>query len=223
MTDIQTLTTVTAAEAALNGLAEGHDWVSVFWDKRDRRTPEISLMVDGDGQGPKAYLTKEVYAALVDQRIVGEDTYAGFHARRIHDFKTPPVPERTGPTANEVIEEVLRALLVGHQDLPLKTAFFRGINKGNVWNPINEEVFVTAAYGPGADYVNIAPNGGDAYVSAWTGGYWGDRVGDGVTVPCPRGADGERDVKAMLSPAFRADLLAAVQSQLALLDGEASR
>lgn len=215
MTDIPTLSYVTDAKQLLEELADNHDWVSVFWDKRDRRTPEISIIMDGDGQQPKAHITKEVYAALVDSGTVGEDTYSGFHARRIHDFKTPPAPEKTGPTVNEVIEDVLRALFAEHQDLPMRTAFFRGINKGNTWNPIDEDELVTDAYRTSAGYVNIHPGGGDPIITAWSSkGMSGDKVGDGTVVRAPRQGD-EVDVEAMAGPVFRDELLTAVRAQLA--------
>jgi hypothetical protein len=85
-----TLTTVDEATALMRRLAARFGWVSVFhdrgWGDSDQKA-EISIMVDGDGDMPAAWLTREVYAALVDQRIVGPDTYGGYKARRIHDFK----------------------------------------------------------------------------------------------------------------------------------------
>jgi hypothetical protein len=219
MTDIQTLTAVTAAEAALNGLAEGHDWVSVFWDKRDRRTPEISIMVDGDGQDPKAYLTKEVYAALVDQRIVGENTYAGFHARRIHDFKTPPVPEKTGPTSNEIAEDLIRDLIATHPELPIVAAFFRGINRGNAWNPINEEIVGTPAAADGWR-VYLKPGHSDVCLSAQEPTFLGpDIIGRGMADRLDYPTSGaEVDLQALAGPTFREQLLAAIVEKVAVIE-----
>lgn len=222
----ETLTTVTEVEALLRDLAETHDWVSVFWDRGwgdDDNPAEISVIVDGHGDQPKAHLTKAVYAALVDSGVVGEDSYGGFKARRIHDFKTPPEPEKTGPSVNEVIEEVLRGLFAEHQDLPLKTAFFRGINKGNSWNPINEDELVTDAYRISKGYVNIHPGGGSPIVTAWDSkGMFGDKVGEASTVQAPT-RNGEIDVDGMRQLAFREELLAAIRSQLAVLDEASAR
>jgi hypothetical protein len=77
MTSIPTLATVTDAETLLDQLAAQHEWVSVFWDKRGRHTPEISIIVDGEGQEPKAWITEDVHRSLISSDAVGEDTSAG--------------------------------------------------------------------------------------------------------------------------------------------------
>lgn len=230
MPSIPTITAAAEAESLLRELATDHDWVSVFWDRGwgdSGQATEISIIVDGNGNQPRASLTKDVYRQLITAGTVGEDTYAGYKARRIHDYKVPPEPEKIGPTPNEVAEGVLRGLFANNPDLPLKTAFFRGINTGNrrspFHNPINEDVLTTEAFGRGNGYVNISPGAGEAYISAWTSGYFGDRIRDGVTVHYPRGTEPNGygglnpDVAAMRGSEFADELLAAIRSQLTLL------
>lgn len=222
---ITTLTTVADATAHLETLANEHEWVSVFWDSRDRRTPEISIMVDGDGQNPTARLSREVYAALVDSGVVGDDTYGGFHNRRIHDFKTPPVPEKTGLTSGEVAETLIRDLIADHPDLPIRAAFFRGINKGNTWNPINEEIVETPA-ARGGWFVYLAPGHSDVALSAQEPTLLGpDIIGRGIAdrFPYPQ-RDGAVDVGALAGDDFRAVLLAEIRNRVTVIDeAKASR
>lgn len=209
-TTVPTLTTVEDAHALLRQLAEAHDWVSVFWDRGwgdSGQTAEISIMVDGHGNDPKAYLTKDVYRALVNQGIVGEDTYGGFKARRIHDFKAPPVPERTGPNPVEVAERITRSVLGELHDLSVRARFSRGVNKRNALNPINEEVVETAGFDRGW-YVNVSPGHSDVHISAWAGDAagFGDKV-SGQDVVYPKSDDGvidEAGLRVLLVDAIRA-------------------
>lgn len=85
-----TLTTVAEATVLLDRLAGQHEWVYVFWDRgwgdSGNRT-DITICVNGNGDMPYAYLTRDAYRALVDQRIVESDSYGGHKARRVHDYK----------------------------------------------------------------------------------------------------------------------------------------
>lgn len=217
MTDL--ITTIDQAITTLDNLRAQHDDVGVFWDRGwgdNDETADISIIVDGDGQQPHARINATVYALLVDRQIIDADSYIGFKARRIHAYKPTPPPEKTGPTAYEVAEEILTGMFAAHQDLPMKTAFTRGFTK-NPYSPIVKDTYTTDAYGTGG-FVNLSPGGAEVYLSAWDGpGFFRDRIGDGVTVQFPRADDGKPDLDAMRSPEFTAELLAAVHAQLALL------
>lgn len=212
---VPTITTVEDAHSLLKQLADSHDWVSVFWDRGwgdSGQKAEISIIVDGNGNDPKAMITTDVYRALLNQKIIGTDCYAGFKARRDHDFKTPPEPERTGPDPAEVAEKVIRSVLADLGDLSVKARFFRGINKGNAWNPINEEVVYTPGYDLGW-YVNVSPGGANVHITAWvndTAGF-GDTI-DGETVSYPKTGDGLVD-----EDALRELLVAAIRRQAAVV------
>lgn len=96
MTDTKTtptLTTTHGARTMLDHLAETHEWVSVFWDRGwgdSGEKAEISIIVDGNGQQPKAWITPEVYKDLRERGIVQPNSLKTFKARRVHNFKTPP-------------------------------------------------------------------------------------------------------------------------------------
>lgn len=90
MTDVPTLTETAEAVSMLEQLRETHEWVSVFWDRGwgDSGQPlEISIIVDGNGQKPLAWITREVYQELRDQQVIRENTLQTFKARRLHDFR----------------------------------------------------------------------------------------------------------------------------------------
>lgn len=66
---VPTLTTVDEAVSTLRDLAETNEWVSVFWDRGwgdSGQETEITIIVDGNGQQPKAHITADVYQALLD-------------------------------------------------------------------------------------------------------------------------------------------------------------
>jgi hypothetical protein len=89
---IPTLAAADDAVALMNRLAERYEWVSVFWDRGwgDSGQPlEISIIVDGDGQAPLAWLTRDVYRELLAQQAIQPNSYGGYKARKLHDFQTP--------------------------------------------------------------------------------------------------------------------------------------
>ncbi|HEY6115905.1 MAG TPA: hypothetical protein VI172_08105, partial [Candidatus Dormibacteraeota bacterium] len=119
MTD--TIATVADAESMLADLRTRYEEVDVFWDRGwgdSGQTADISIVVDGNGNEPHAKLTADVYRDLVADGIVEKNAYVGFKKRRWHAYRPAPVPEKTGPTSNDVIEEVLRGLFAAHPDLP---------------------------------------------------------------------------------------------------------
>lgn len=208
---IPTLDTVEDAQTLLRQLAETHDWVSVFWDRGwgdSGQKAEITIIVGGNGNDPKAHITADVYRALVDQHIIGENSYGGFKARRLHDYRTPPKPERTGPNPAKVAEAVVRVVLDDLADLSVRAKFFRGLNRGNVLNPINEEWAHSAGYARGW-YVNVMPGHSEAVVTGWGNDYqgFGDTVGEAASVAYPKTADGAIDeaaLRTLLADAIRA-------------------
>lgn len=196
-TTVPTLSTVDDAHALLRQLAETHDWVSVFWDRGwgdHGETAEISIIVDGNGAEPKAHVMPEVYRALVDRKIVEGNSYGGFKKRRIHDFQTPPKPERTGPNPTEVAEGVVRSVLATVDGMSVRARFYRGANPGNALNPVNEEVVQTAGFDRGW-YVLVCPGHSDAVVTGWGNDYsgFGDTVGEANLVTYPKSGDGVID------------------------------
>lgn len=84
-----TLAAVDDAMALMTRLAKRFEWVAVFWDRGwgdHGETAEISIIVDGNGQMPYAYLTAELYKELRSRGVIAGNTYGGFKARRVHDF-----------------------------------------------------------------------------------------------------------------------------------------
>jgi len=69
---IPTITIETLAVAKMKELAETHEWVSVFCDRGwgdHGEVAEISIIVDGNGQKPIAYLSTEVYRSSVNRGL----------------------------------------------------------------------------------------------------------------------------------------------------------
>lgn len=96
-TNIPTLGTPSMAIAQLELLRKEHEWVSVFWDRGwgDSGQPlEISIIVDGNGQKPIAWITKEVYKELLATGVIEPNTLQTFKARRLHDFQ-PEIDDET--------------------------------------------------------------------------------------------------------------------------------
>lgn len=89
---IPQLETPAEAEALLQQLAQGNKWVSVFWDRGwgDVGNPlEITIIVDGNGQMPKALIDKPIYDDLQARGIIDRNTLQTFKARKLHDFCGP--------------------------------------------------------------------------------------------------------------------------------------
>lgn len=89
---IPVIDTTDAAETLLQQLRarDENAWVSVFWDRGwgDAGTvTEISIIADGDGQWPYAYLTESVYERLVVSGVVAPNSLQTYKARKIHDYE----------------------------------------------------------------------------------------------------------------------------------------
>jgi hypothetical protein len=87
-----TLTSADDAIVLMLRLAAEYEWVSVFWDRgwSDSGQPaEISVIADGDGQSPIAWITREVYAELLQRGLVDANSLQTMKARKLHDFVAP--------------------------------------------------------------------------------------------------------------------------------------
>lgn len=218
-TTVPTLTTVEDATAFLIKLAEGDNWVSVFWDKGWGDSPlRISIIVDGNGQEPKAYITADVYRALVGTRAVGKDSYGGHKKRRIHDYVALMPTERSGPDPGEVAEQVIRSILADMDGKPVKVEFFRGFKQGP-FGPVGQYQTVKSGKVVGR-HVLLLPGGADLAISAQEPDFLGYTIiGGGIAdvVLYPRTADGDVDVAALIGEAFRVELVAAIEAKLAIV------
>jgi len=99
---IPTLTTVDETVAVMNGLASRREWISVFWDRGwgdNGEVAEISIIADGDGQAPVAWLTRDVYDRLIERQIISPNSLQTFKARRLHDFNVSAPDSSSGDTA----------------------------------------------------------------------------------------------------------------------------
>jgi hypothetical protein len=88
--EIPVLGTPSMAVSLLESLRKEHDWVSVFWDRGwgdSGQKAEISIIVNGNGQKPLAYITKSVYKELLSSGVIEPNTLQTFKARRLHDFR----------------------------------------------------------------------------------------------------------------------------------------
>lgn len=226
---IPTLATVDDAHNLLRELAETHDWVSVFWDRGwgDNDNPtEISIIVDGDGQQPKAYLTPAAYASLVDQGVVGDNTLMTFKARRSHDFKTPALVKRTGPTANEVAEQAIRRFMAHHPDWPIVAEFYRGLSRGIGGLPqINHEYAETPARGWQGMFVMVIPGCSDVAISARKPDFLGHSIIGGGVATClsyPHSGD-DVDLDALAGDDFQRQLAEVVREKVTVIEVERTK
>ena len=95
-----TLADIAEAVDLMAALSERYEWVAVFWDRGwgdSGQKAEISIIVDGDGQMPLAWLTPELYADLLNCRAIAPNSLHTFKARRLHDFLGA---RRAGETVN---------------------------------------------------------------------------------------------------------------------------
>jgi hypothetical protein len=89
---IPQLETAAEAEALMQELAQTNEWVSVFWDRGwgDSGQPlEITIIVDGNGQMPKALIDKEIYDGLREAGLIDPNSLQTYKARKLHDFCNP--------------------------------------------------------------------------------------------------------------------------------------
>lgn len=229
MADTTTIPTLTTTEDATNLMAElaaSNEWVAVFWDRGwgDSGQPvDISIIVDGDGQNPKAWITPDVYTELLKQHTIAPNSLQTFKARRIHDFKSPPKPEPQ-ITPSMVAEQTVRDLMAQMDNLPLQSEFFRGLDP-NSRRPriMHEHDYTGTAKQDTTRYVRLHPVLDGVIVSAhiYTPGFGMDLVGEVTTVPYPAGTDGEPNMNAIRGTAFRDALAAVVREKLATIPAAA--
>jgi hypothetical protein len=205
---IPTLTTADDARTLLEELAADNDWVSVFWDRGwgdSGQAAEISIIVDGDGQNPRAFLTKETYRELVDRKAIQPNSYGGYKARRVHDYKYVPPAKSAAVLAAEaaraVAESLCRELLGSVADVPLAAEF----------GYPNTERLGNALAGP-KGFVLMIPTDRDIIVSP-NNGFLGNlpaspgKPGGAIGVPYPE------DSAAILGAEYRAQLDAVIREQ----------
>lgn len=218
-TTIPTLETTEAATAMLRGLAESHEWVSVFWDRGWGDAPlEISIIVDGNGQHPKALITPDVYQELRDQKVIPANTLKTFKKRRLHNYKTPPEDETDSavkPVA--VAEQVVRDLMAQHPEWPVRAEFYRGLDPNSRTPRVMHDVATSDAY-DGTWFVMILPGAGEYAISAQEPSVLGPapmRIADCLAYPRQ---GGEVDVDALAGVEFRAELAREIEAKLAEIE-----
>jgi hypothetical protein len=223
-TTIPTLTTAADATALLEQLAADNEWVSVFWDRGwgdSGQKTEITIIVDGDGQHPKAHITADVYQALLNAGIIQPNSLNTFKARRLHDYKTPPEPE---PTVNpgKTAETVIRDIVFSTPDTPIVARFFRGIQQDAYGPQVAEETTSTPAAKAGW-FVLLLPGCTDVALSAQKPGFGGHDIIGGGPASClayPTTDDGGVDVEALAGAEFRARLVAAINEKATVVAAE---
>ncbi len=222
---VPTLTTVEEATALLAQLAETYDWVSVFWDRGWGESPlEISIVVGGNGQDPKAHLTDEVYRALRSAGTIPPNTLKTFKSRRLHDYRRPPEREQTGPTANDVAEQVIRAVFDEHPDWPMHAEFYRGLDPDSDTPRTMYDHLYSAIYARsrgGVWHVLAHPGCREVCVSLQEPTALGPMTHGGAAavdiVQYPRTPDGDVDLDALAGPDFRARLVESLRAKHELL------
>lgn len=217
-TAVPTLTTIEDAHALLRTLAETHNWVSVFWDRGwgdSGQVAEISIIVGGNGQQPLAFVTPDVYRDLLGQKIVEGNSLKTFKARRVHNFKTPPMVEKTGPTSNDIAEQVIVSVMEAMPAAPLRAEFYRGLDPDSRTPRPMYEVVENERH-PDGRRILMLPGHSSVAISAQERDILGyDIIGDGIaqTLNYPRTDDGV-DLDALQGNAFRAELLAVIGTKL---------
>ncbi len=74
-------------ELMKNLYQQTHD-VSVFYDRGWGDSPlNISIITDGYGSRPHAYISYETYQKLLNNNIIGQNDLRTFKARRNHQYK----------------------------------------------------------------------------------------------------------------------------------------
>lgn len=220
-TEIPTLTTVATATAMLNDLAQTHEWVSVFWDRGwgdSGQVAEISIIVDGNGQEPKAWLIHDVYNQLRADGVIAANSLKTFKARRIHDFKTPPPAPEPDVNPADVAETVIRGVLDAMPDKPVHAEFYRGPDPNSPLPRILKDIVQTPAdYAAG--FVLVLPGTREIAISAQVPepffGY--SIVGRATCLSYPRTDSGDVDVEALRGDEFRAAFVAVIADRLAAI------
>lgn len=86
------LVTTDDALRAMQNLAAENERVGVFWDRGwgdSGEVAEISIIVDGNGQNPRAFITPDVYNFLLLGNVIAPNSLYTFKARKFHEFVVP--------------------------------------------------------------------------------------------------------------------------------------
>jgi len=226
---IPTIISYHEAVDLLHELGRAHDWVSVFWDRGwgdSGERAEISIIVGGNGQEPKAWITPEVYRGLRDAKVIGENSYGGYKARRLHDFKSPPMSE---PSVNpaDVAEVVIRDLIAAHPERPIVAEFWRGLVRTPLGPQPQYDIIATPAAEVDGRFVMLKPGHADVAMSAQEPDFLGPRIiGDRIATCLPYPTvvdrdvetDNDVDMQALRGEAFAAELLAAIDEKVAVIE-----
>jgi hypothetical protein len=222
---VPTLSTVDDAHSLLRELAETHDWVSVFWDRGwgDSGQPlEISIIVDGNGQQPKAFITADVYEALRQQEIIPANTLKTFKARSLHNFKMVEPEETAESTSSDIAEQVIRDLMEANPGWPLRAEFYRGLDPNSRTPRVMHEIVENEPHKDGRR-VLMLPGAYEVAISAQERDILGyGIIGGGLAqvLAYPRNG-AEVDLGVLRGDLFRSELVAVVEAKLA--DIEAAR
>lgn len=72
----------------LKELKKQYDCVQVFTDRGWGDDPEVStiysIIIDGDGQNPKAYITEDTFNELKKNKVIGKNCLQTYKARTLH-------------------------------------------------------------------------------------------------------------------------------------------
>lgn len=219
MPEISTIATVDEAKAFLDKLAQDNDWVSVFWGRGwgdSGQKAEISVIVGGNGQDPKAYLTDEVYRSLLADEVIPPNSLKTFKARRLHDYKEPPPDPEPKVNPAKVAEQVIRSLLAGMADVPVRAEFYRGLDPNSRTPRVMHEVVTTPVCGR-EWFVRVLPGAFDVAVSAAGALFLGeaDVIGKATCLVYPTAGPDDLDRAALEGPEFRAELERLIRAKYA--------
>jgi hypothetical protein len=74
----------------LQRLAKKNKWVSVFtdrgWGDDPNQKREYTIIKNGDGQNPIAFITADVFKRLREEGKIAENSLQTFKARTLHNF-----------------------------------------------------------------------------------------------------------------------------------------
>lgn len=95
MLEYQEIKTIETAKEAIDLMRElrkdsKNVHIAVFWDRGwgdVGNAINISIIVNGNGQKPIAWITKEVYKELLTKRHIKPNSLRTFKARKCHDYE----------------------------------------------------------------------------------------------------------------------------------------
>jgi hypothetical protein len=71
----------------LDDLSKTHEYVAVFYDKDWRNSSlQISITTGGNHKEPYAFINKETYDLLQENKIIDANNLISFHAQKNHPY-----------------------------------------------------------------------------------------------------------------------------------------